>query len=199
MCQRNIDWLPLAQSQLGTWLTTQTCALTRNRITNLSVCGMMPNPLSHTNWGSPSIFNDSLVQQISWLQVLVFHHFEYFLPILSGLQSFICLTVLMGAFMQVTNFLLLLFKILPLFFNFWHFNYDVSWDRPFGVHLVWDCVCFLDLWVFFPHQIKEIFSHYSFKQVLKPLLFLFSFWYPYDSNVVTQNVPKVPQAIIFLF
>ena len=47
--ERKIDWLPPTHPQPGTRLA---CALTRYRTGNLSVCGMMPNPLSHTCQGS---------------------------------------------------------------------------------------------------------------------------------------------------
>ena len=30
MCEKYIDWLPLAHSQTGTWPSTQVCALTKN-------------------------------------------------------------------------------------------------------------------------------------------------------------------------
>ena len=37
MCERNINvWLPLARPQLGTWPTTQACALIGNRTSDLS-------------------------------------------------------------------------------------------------------------------------------------------------------------------
>ena len=48
MCMRNVNWLPLAQAQVGTWPATQAHALTRNQIGDLSVFEMTPNPLSHT-------------------------------------------------------------------------------------------------------------------------------------------------------
>ena len=38
-----IDGLPHACPQPGTWPATQVCTLTRNGISELSVCGMMPN------------------------------------------------------------------------------------------------------------------------------------------------------------
>ena len=53
--ERNIDdmrvkdWLPLARPQLGAWPTTQACALTGNGTGDFSVCGMIPNLLSHTS------------------------------------------------------------------------------------------------------------------------------------------------------
>ena len=50
MCERNIHWLPLCP-QLGTWPTTQACALTENRTSNPSVRRPTLNPLSHTSQG----------------------------------------------------------------------------------------------------------------------------------------------------
>ena len=47
--ERNIDWLPPAHSQLGTWPATQACALTGNRTSDPSVCRPVLSPLSHTN------------------------------------------------------------------------------------------------------------------------------------------------------
>ena len=38
MCERYIDWSPLARPQLGTWPTTQACALTGNRTCDILVC-----------------------------------------------------------------------------------------------------------------------------------------------------------------
>ena len=52
MCKRNIDQLPLAHPQLGTWPATQACALTGNQTSNLSVSRLVLNPLSHTSQGS---------------------------------------------------------------------------------------------------------------------------------------------------
>ena len=46
---RNINWLPLAHPQLGTWPTTQACALTGNQTGDPSIHRLVPNPLSHTN------------------------------------------------------------------------------------------------------------------------------------------------------
>ena len=31
------------------------------------------------------------------------------------------------------------------------------------IHLVWDSLCFLDLYVYFLHHIREIFFHYFFQ------------------------------------
>ena len=44
--------LPLACPQPGTWPATKACASVVNQMGSLSVCRMMPNPLSHTSQGS---------------------------------------------------------------------------------------------------------------------------------------------------
>ena len=44
-------WLPLERPLLGTWPTTQACALTGNRTGNPLVCGPALNPLSYTGQG----------------------------------------------------------------------------------------------------------------------------------------------------
>ena len=50
--ERNINvWLPLARPPLGTWPTTQACALTGNLGGNCVVHRPALNPLSHTNQG----------------------------------------------------------------------------------------------------------------------------------------------------
>ena len=51
MCGRNTDRLPLACPQPGTWPATEAHALTGDQIGNLSVCRMVPNPLSHADQG----------------------------------------------------------------------------------------------------------------------------------------------------
>ena len=48
--ERNINvWLPLTHPLLGTWPTTQACALTRNLNGDHLVCRLVLNPLSHTS------------------------------------------------------------------------------------------------------------------------------------------------------
>lgn len=53
-CERNIDWLPPARTRMEseTWI----CALTRNRIGDLLVHGMMLNQLSQASQGYSSFF-----------------------------------------------------------------------------------------------------------------------------------------------
>ena len=85
--------------------------------------------------------------------------------------------------LQVTCcFSLAAFKFLFIF-NLWHFNYDGSQCGPLWVQLVWDTLCFLDLYVYLLHQIKEVFLHYFFNYVFNFFLFLFS--HSYDSDVGT--------------
>ena len=43
------NWLPLTRSLLGTQSATQTCALPGNQTSNLWVCRLVFNPLSHTS------------------------------------------------------------------------------------------------------------------------------------------------------
>ena len=50
--KRNINvWLPLTHPLLGTWLTTQICALTGNRTSYTLVHRPALNPLRHTSQG----------------------------------------------------------------------------------------------------------------------------------------------------
>ena len=46
----NIDTLPLAHPQLGTWPATHACDLTSNQASNLLVPSPSLNPLSHASW-----------------------------------------------------------------------------------------------------------------------------------------------------
>ena len=51
MCERHINHLPLTRTQLGTWPTTQVCALAGDRTDDLLVRRLTLNPLSHTSQG----------------------------------------------------------------------------------------------------------------------------------------------------
>ena len=52
MCDRNLDWLPLACPQRGTGPDgTQAPALTGTRTNGLLICRTTPNPLSLTSQG----------------------------------------------------------------------------------------------------------------------------------------------------
>ena len=70
---------------------------------------------------------------------------------------------LMGIPQKVTNcFSLAAFDSLFVL-KFGHFNYDVSWCGPIWVQLVWDSLSFLDLHVYFLHQIGGVLFHYFLK------------------------------------
>ena len=81
MCERYIDWLPLAHPQLGTWPITQVCALTRTRTNDLSICRPALSPLNHTSWGL--IIFDSL-------QLNQFHFYFYFTNVNMN-EMFLCI------------------------------------------------------------------------------------------------------------
>ena len=74
--------------------------------------------------------------------------------------------------LETPCFFLAAFKILSLSLNFGILI--MMCLRPLSVHLVWASLCFLDLCIFFLHQLRRVFSHYFFKQVPKTLLSLFS-------------------------
>ena len=78
--------------------------------------------------------------------------------------------------------------------EFCHFTYVLCCIGPFWVPLAWDSLCFLDLGDFFSHQIREIFHHYLFKQVFYPLLFFFSFWYPYYTDIMFSCISINPSS-----
>ena len=55
--ERNINvWLPLAYPQLGTWPTTQACALIGNQTRYPLVLRPVLSPLSHTSQGKIPAF-----------------------------------------------------------------------------------------------------------------------------------------------
>ena len=56
MCERNIDQLPLICPHPRNWPKTQGYALSRNPTSDLLLCRVMPNPLSHVNLGDLFIF-----------------------------------------------------------------------------------------------------------------------------------------------
>ena len=56
--EKNINvWLLLTCPPMGTWPTTQACALTGNQTSDPLAQRLMFNPLSHTSQGSASAFN----------------------------------------------------------------------------------------------------------------------------------------------
>ena len=62
--ERNINvWLPPVYPLLGTWPTTQACALSGNRISDSLVCRLVLNLLSHTSQGWNPYFKSETVQR----------------------------------------------------------------------------------------------------------------------------------------
>ena len=59
---RNISvWLPLMHPVLGTWPTTQACALTGNQTRDPLVYRLALNPLSHSSQGYSSFIQPALL------------------------------------------------------------------------------------------------------------------------------------------
>ena len=86
---------------------------------------------------------------------------------------------LMGTVLWVTlSFSLVAFKILSLSLTFGISIMICSWCGPLWVQLFGVSLCFLDLYVYFLHQIRKVFFHYFFRQSSNFLLFLFSFCHP---------------------
>ena len=94
------------------------------------------------------------------------------------------------------SFSLAIFKFLS--FSLILDNVIMMWCVLPWVQLLWDSLSFLDfLEVYFLCRIGEVILHYFFKKVLNFLLFLFSFWYPYDLDVGTfKDVLEVPKPLL---
>ena len=76
----------------------------------------------------------------------------------------------------------------------------MSWHVSPWVYPVCDSLCLLDLIDYFPFHIEEIFNYNLVKNFLKPFLFLFFFWDPYNSSVGTFGiVPEVSETILSSF
>ena len=73
MCERSTDHLPRTCPQLGTWTTTQACALTGHQTSSLVVCRMMPSPLSHTSQGNIHGFSPLPLTSLLFKGQLYFH------------------------------------------------------------------------------------------------------------------------------
>ena len=103
---------------------------------------------------------------------------------------------LMGLLLQVTNcFSFAAFKTFSLYLCHQHFNYDVSWSGPLCIHLVWDSVLpGLACLFLSPNQERFV---YFFKQISNFLLFFFSFWHLYDTNIgMLEVVPGAAYTIL---
>ena len=108
----------------------------------------------------------------------------------------------MGALWYVTNcFSFAALKILSLSVTFAILIMMCLGLGLFASHLFG--TCFLDLHVFFLHQIREVFCHYFFTYVLNFLLSFLSFWYPHDEMLVhlklSQRLLVLSSLFWFLF
>ena len=69
---RETMWLPLTCPLLGTWPTTQACALTENQTSDPLVCRPALNPLSYTSWGIKFVDFYEYIQGIVFLSQLYY-------------------------------------------------------------------------------------------------------------------------------
>ena len=115
--------------------------------------------LSGKHFMCPSILNDSFAGQSnlgcrSLLFITLNTSHQFLLACKFSFEK--SADSLVGTPLQVTIcFSLTASKL--FIFDFWHFNYDVCWCGPFWVHLVWGSLCFLNLHVYFHHQIRETY------------------------------------------
>ena len=66
--------------------------------------------------------------------------------------------------------------------------------------ILYGTLCLLDLIDYFFFHVGEIFNYNLFKKFLIPLVFLFFFWNPYNSNIgVFDIVPEVSETVISCF
>ena len=66
--------------------------------------------------------------------------------------------------------------------------------------ILYGTLCLLDLIDYFLFHVGEIFIYNLFKNFLIPLLFLFFFWDPYNSNIGASDIgPEVSETILSSF
>ena len=76
-------------------------------------------------------------------------------------------------------FSLVAFNVFSLYLIFVS-DYSVSQHVLPWVYLVWDSLHFLDLGDYFLSHVREVSYYNLFKYFLRPFLFLFFFWAPYN-------------------
>ena len=155
--------------------------------------------LSGKHFICPSILNDSFVR---WSNLE--HRSLLFITLNTSCQSLLACKVsfeksadsLMGTSQQVTLcFSVAAFKIISLSLSFGILTVTCLGVVLF-VSILFGTLGFLDLYVYFLHQIREVFFHYFSQYVFNFLLFLFS-WHPYDSDVGEfGNVLEVSYTIL---
>ena len=58
--------------------------------------------------------------------------------------------------------------------------------------ILYGTLCYLDLGDYILSQVREIFSYYLFKYLIRPFLSFFSFWGTYTAN--TSALDVVPEV-----
>ena len=143
MCKRYIYLLPLASLQLGTWPTTQACALTVNRTSDPLFCKPVLNLLSHTNQGLINI----LIVVHDFLKV-EYPNLQFYAKSNIVLPYFY---TLLRIFLRIFMFLLLAQSFPPQLFskNATNLYLTSTWVSSFmyffEMHVKW-CYC---CWFFF--------------------------------------------------
>ena len=66
------------------------------------------------------------------------------------------------------------------------------------VFILYGTVCFLDLSECFLSHVREVFGCNIFKYFLRPFLFLFSFWDPYNMDVGALNIVSEVSEIVLI-
>uniref|UniRef100_A0A8W4FQF6 Uncharacterized protein n=1 Tax=Sus scrofa TaxID=9823 RepID=A0A8W4FQF6_PIG len=85
-------------------------------------------------------------------------------------------------------------------FNFGQFYQYVSWCIPLWVYFIWYSLCFLDLSEWFLFHVREVLAIISWNIFFCPLLPLFSFWHPYNTDVGAFNfVPQFSETLFICF
>ena len=128
--------------------------------------------LSEKHFICPSILNDSFAgySNLGCTSLPFITWNTSYQPLLAYKVSFEkSADSLTGTPLQITNFSLGAFKILSLSLTFGILL--MSWTRPLCIHLIWVSLCFLDLHVYFVHQIREVFFHFFFQIDLQYLVF----------------------------
>ena len=123
------------------------------------------------------------------------------MPLPSALQSFcwdISWQFYGTSLVYICHFYLVAFNILSLFFIFVSLI-SIPQCVPPWVYLAWDSLCFLDLVNYFLSHVRDVSSYYLFTWFLRSFLQLFSFWDPYNVNLVCLMLNQRSRAVFIYF
>ena len=104
--------------------------------------------------------------------------------------------------MGVGLFVICCFSLAVLKFslNFCHYNFNVSLCVPLWGSPVRESLHFLELGDCFLSQVREIFTYYVFKYVLRPLPSLYSLWDHCKVNInMFDVVPEISLTVLISF